>query len=38
MHVRYRAGAANDGFVEGQEIKIALGTLSKLKKEVLKFL
>ena len=27
-----------DGFVEGQEIKIALDTLSKLKKEVLKFL
>lgn len=27
-----------DGFVEGQEIKIALDTLSKLKMEVLKFL
>jgi hypothetical protein len=27
-----------DGFVEGQEIKIALDTLSKLKKEGLKFL
>jgi len=27
-----------DGFVEGQEIKIAPDTLSKLKKEVLKFL
>jgi len=27
-----------DGFVEGQEIKVALDTLSKLKKEVLKFL
>jgi hypothetical protein len=27
-----------DGFVEGQEIKIALDTLSKLKKEALKFL